>query len=452
MIETTTQERFKRGAADAGRFFHYIADFCGFTADDMAAIRETRFIVEKYIPSIIADFYSTLLKFPATRRFFLRADGTIDQPYLELRMSHQVNFWRRAASGVYDDDFARFIDYVARAHTSQGADPKIYIPERYVIGMVGFVQREMLKALTAELRTLDPELEYRASKGWNTFMLVILEMLVRSYQPVRAEEKFEPAEDINASVMRELATDTYERALGIARTITEEEILVGREDEIPEGNRKIVQVKQLSIGVFHHNDGWIALQNSCLHRGGPVCEGTLEGNTLTCPWHGYQYDVTNGTLLLDRTSALPRYPVIVRDGNIYLRIQSLVRAHVQVSLDTLNLHTPSPAGRAPETISRPLAENEFRPDQLLPGKVMLVHVNGEPVAVCNLDGKYYAVHDRCTHAGGPLSQGRLDSTNLVCPWHDSCFDVVTGAATCGPATRPVKTFRVIFEEDIARIE
>jgi nitrite reductase (NADH) small subunit len=452
MIETTTQERFKRGAVDAGRFFHYIADFCGFTSEDAVAIRETRFIVEKYIPSIIADFYSTLLKFPATRRFFLREDGTIDQPYLELRMSHQVNFWRRAASGEYDDDFARFVDYVGRAHTSQGADPKIYIPERYVIGMVGFVQRELLKALSAELRTLDPELEHRAIKGWNTFVLVILEMLARSYQPPRTEEFFEPAEEINTQVMRELATDTYERALGIARTITEEEILVGRTDEISEGSRKIVQVKQLSIGVFRHNGEWIALQNSCLHRGGPVCEGTLEGSTLTCPWHGYQYDVTNGMLLLDRSSALPRYPVIVRDGNIYLRIQSLVRDPVKVSLDTLNLHSSVSSRRVSETISRPLAENEFCPDQLLPGQVVLVHVNGEPVAVCNLGGKFYAVHDRCTHAGGPLSRGRLDGTNLICPWHDSCFDVATGAATCGPATRPVKTYRVILEGDIARVE
>jgi nitrite reductase/ring-hydroxylating ferredoxin subunit len=452
MIETTTQERFKRGAVDAGRFFHYIADFCGFTAEDAAAIRETRFIVEKYIPSIIADFYSKLLQFPATRRFFLRADGTIDQPYLELRMGHQVNFWRRAASGEYDDDFARFVDYVGRAHTSQGADPKIYIPERYVIGMVGFVQREVLLALNAELRSLDPELEHRAIKGWNTFMLVILEMLARAYQPARTEETFEPAEEINTQVMRELATDTYERALGIARTITEEEILVGRADEIPEGSRKIVQVKRLSIGVFHHDGEWIALQNSCLHRGGPVCEGTLEENTLTCPWHGYQYDVTNGTLLLDRSSALPRYPVIVRDGNLYLRVQSLVREHVEVSLDTLNLHTASSAHRVPETASRPLAENEFRPDQLPPGKVIQVQVHGEVVAVCNLAGKFYAVHDRCTHAGGPLSRGRLEGKNLICPWHDSCFDVETGAATCGPATRPVKTYRVILEGDIARVE
>lgn len=452
MIETTTQERFKRGAADAGRFFHYIADFCGFTAEDAAAIRETRFIVEKYIPSIIADFYSTLLKFPATRRFFLRADGTIDQPYLELRMSHQVNFWRRAASGEYDDDFARFVDYVGRAHTSQGADPKIYIPERYVIGMVGFVQRELLHALSAELRTLDHDLEHRAIKAWNTFTLVILEMLARSYQPPRTEEPFEPAEEINTQVMHELATDTYERALGIARTITEEEVYIGRADEIPEGSRKIVQVKQLSIGVFHHNGKWIALQNSCLHRGGPVCEGTLDGNTLTCPWHGYQYDVTNGMLLLDHTSALPRYPVIIRDGNIYLRIQSLVRDRVKVSLDTLNLHSSVSPRRVSETVSRPLAENEFCPDQLSPGQVVLVHVKGEPVAVCNLDGEFYAVHDRCTHAGGPLNQGRLDGTNLICPWHDSCFDVTTGAATCGPATRPVKTYRVILEGDIARVE
>ncbi len=50
--EQSTQDRFKRGAADVGRFSAYIADFIGFTATDAANIRETRFIIEKYIPTI----------------------------------------------------------------------------------------------------------------------------------------------------------------------------------------------------------------------------------------------------------------------------------------------------------------------------------------------------------------------------------------------------------------
>src|SRR5262249_27717401 len=131
MSEITTQERFKRGAADAYRYFQFMSEFIGFTAEDAATIRETRFIIEKHIPALIGDFYAQVLRYPETRRHFLRKDGALDQDYLEMRMAHQASFWRRTAAGVYDEDYARFVDYVGRAHTSQGADPKIYIPERF---------------------------------------------------------------------------------------------------------------------------------------------------------------------------------------------------------------------------------------------------------------------------------------------------------------------------------
>jgi nitrite reductase/ring-hydroxylating ferredoxin subunit len=439
MISESTQERFKRGAADAGQFFFYIADFIDFTEEDAKTIHETRFIIEKHIPSIVADFYTQLLRFPATRVHFLHKDGTIDQEYLELRMRHQANFWRRAASGDYDEDFARYVDYVGRAHTSQGADPKIYIPERYVIGMVAFVQRRVTEALAAELTELDPDLERRASKAWNALLMVILEILSRSYSKEPETERFEPGEDIDDQAVFQLSVESYERALGMARSIEHKEVFVARAEEIPEGERFIIQVDDLSIGVFHHKGEWIALHNSCLHRGGPVCEGKLDGDTLTCPWHGYQYDVCDGHLLLDKTTSLTRYPVDVRGDEIYLHIPILERDEVEISLDSFDL--PESTEEQPST----LEENEFWLDQLPPGGITQVHVEREPVAVYNLEGSFYATHDRCTHSGGPLSDGYLEGKEVICPWHDSCFDVTNGQVTCGPATESVKMYQVLID-------
>lgn len=443
MTQVSTQERFKRGAADAGRFFHYIAEFVGFAADDAAAIRESRFIIEKHIPSIVADFYAQLLRFPATRRHFLRKDGSVDQAYLQMRMQHQGNFWRRAASGEYDDDFARYVDYVGRAHTSHGADPHIYIPERYVMGMVGFVQQRVSEALAAELREIDPDLERRAAKAWNALLMVVLELLSRSYNPETEAEAFEPGQAVDDEAVRQLSVDAYERALGIARAIHYREVLVAPVDEIPDGGRKIVRVDQLSIGVFRQQGEWVALHNSCLHRGGPVCEGQLEAGTLTCPWHGYEYELTSGELLLDRSAALPKYPVQVRDGAVYVRVPILVRDEVSVSLDAF----APPAEAAPA-----LKADEFRPAQLKPGQATRLHVDGEPVAVYNVEGVFFATHDHCTHARGPLSEGRLDGKKIICPWHDSCFDVTDGSVLCGPAKKPVKTYRVTVDGEIARVE
>ena len=110
MNELSTQERFKRGAVDAPRYFRFMAEFVGFTPGDAQPIRETRSVVEKHLPTIIGEFYAQLLRFPATRKPFLKKDGTIDQDYLELRMQHQANFWRRPMTGVFDDDYARFVD------------------------------------------------------------------------------------------------------------------------------------------------------------------------------------------------------------------------------------------------------------------------------------------------------------------------------------------------------
>jgi nitrite reductase/ring-hydroxylating ferredoxin subunit len=120
--------------------------------------------------------------------------------------------------------------------------------------------------------------------------------------------------------MHQMAVDMYEAGLGLVRQREMLELLVGDEAEIPEGERTLVEVNGLSIGVFHHQGNWYAVRNHCLHRGGPVATGPLEGDELVCPWHGYRYNLTNGSLLVDPAVKLDMYPVSVRDGNVYLVI------------------------------------------------------------------------------------------------------------------------------------
>ena len=56
-----------------------------------------------------------------------------------------------------------------------------------------------------------------------------------------------------------------------------------------------------------------------------------------------------------------------------------------------------------------------------------VEVNGKRIALCNVDGAFYAVADECPHAGGSLSEGDLFGKEIVCPEHGGSFDVTTGA-------------------------
>lgn len=435
----TQSEKVKLGAEDAWPYFRYMTDFVGFTPEDAKTIRASGLIIEKYIPDIVAAFYAHILHYPPTRKHFLKKDGTIDQDYLQKRMHHLTNFWRRTAAGQYDEEYARYVDYVGRAHTSHGADPNIYIAERYVIGQVGFMQNAITTALIRELHEYDPELEESSVRAWNMLMMIILEMLARAYREEHELEGGEGAPKVDKDAIRQLAIDTYEAGLGLGKPILFKDVNVARVDEIPNGERKIVQVDDLSIGVFHHKGQWFAVRNHCLHRGGPVATGCLEGDTLTCPWHGYQYDVTTGRLLVDPTTKLETYPITILADEIHLQVP-------ETQGDTTPVEPQAPAAKPA------LQENQFHAAELAPGQARLVHLDGVPVAVFNVDGSFFATQNNCTHVGGPLSEGALHGSTVICPWHGSCFNVTTGEVECGPAKKSLQTFVVTVLDGIVTVE
>ncbi|MFZ0896430.1 MAG: non-heme iron oxygenase ferredoxin subunit [Candidatus Nitrosopolaris sp.] len=71
-----------------------------------------------------------------------------------------------------------------------------------------------------------------------------------------------------------------------------------------------------------------------------------------------------------------------------------------------------------------------------------VEVAGEKICVANIEGKYYAIGNVCTHVGGPLAEGTLEGYEVECPWHGSKFDVRTGKPTRPPATRSEPTYEL----------
>ena len=63
---------------------------------------------------------------------------------------------------------------------------------------------------------------------------------------------------------------------------------------------------------------------------------------------------------------------------------------------------------------------------LAPGKGTEVSVAGQPVALFNVDGTFFAISNTCLHRGGPLGQGYVEGRTVTCPWHSWTFDVATG--------------------------
>ena len=74
-------------------------------------------------------------------------------------------------------------------------------------------------------------------------------------------------------------------------------VKVAKTDEIPSGQAKLVEVNGNEIAVFNVAGSFHAIDNTCTHVGGPLCEGELNGTEVTCPWHGATFDVTSGQVL-----------------------------------------------------------------------------------------------------------------------------------------------------------
>ena len=89
---------------------------------------------------------------------------------------------------------------------------------------------------------------------------------------------------------------------------------------------------------------------------------------------------------------------------------------------------------------------------VLPGQAAAFTVEGQRVALFNVEGTYYAIADTCTHAGGPLSEGEVQGTKVSCPWHGADFDLKTGAALGPPADEAVASYKVVVEGDDIKVE
>ena len=88
-----------------------------------------------------------------------------------------------------------------------------------------------------------------------------------------------------------------------------------------------------------------------------------------------------------------------------------------------------------------------RVGDLAPGEVNVYEVESHRVALCNVDGEFYAIEDVCTHDAGPLDQGELIGSQIKCPRHGAKFDVTTGKALTLPAVKPVPKQDVKVEGD-----
>lgn len=116
-------------------------------------------------------------------------------------------------------------------------------------------------------------------------------------------------------------------------------IEVGPAADFEDGETRIIEVGRAEVGVIKADGEFYALRNQCPHQGGPACEGLVEPRLVgewdgpgervqqhysddyivSCPWHGWSFDLETGEHIGDDSYVLPSYDVVIEDGTVFVK-------------------------------------------------------------------------------------------------------------------------------------
>lgn len=99
-------------------------------------------------------------------------------------------------------------------------------------------------------------------------------------------------------------------------------IRIASVEECPPGHSRELVAGDRIIALFNVNGQFHALDGICPHQGGPLGKGTLNGCVVTCPWHGWQFDVTTGQHQTSASLLHTRFPVKVQGGGIFVDVEA----------------------------------------------------------------------------------------------------------------------------------
>ncbi len=90
--------------------------------------------------------------------------------------------------------------------------------------------------------------------------------------------------------------------------------------EVQPGTSKTCTVNGKEFGVYNVEGKVYTTENTCYHQGAPLADGRLEGKVITCPWHSWKYDVTNGQCTRDESIIIKTFPTKVEGDDILIEI------------------------------------------------------------------------------------------------------------------------------------
>lgn len=99
------------------------------------------------------------------------------------------------------------------------------------------------------------------------------------------------------------------------------EVKIAKIGEVKDGHGKVIHISGKILALFNVNGEFFVIDNTCLHKGGPLGEGELDGSVVTCPLHGWRYDVTTGRCTFPATNLeVISYKVNIKDEDIFIEV------------------------------------------------------------------------------------------------------------------------------------
>ena len=99
-------------------------------------------------------------------------------------------------------------------------------------------------------------------------------------------------------------------------------VKVAQINDLQNGKAKTVEAEGKQIALIKKDGKFFALDNICCHMGGPIGEGSLEGDTIVCPWHGWNYNIKTGVSLINPGAKVSVFLVMVEGEDVFVDIKS----------------------------------------------------------------------------------------------------------------------------------
>lgn len=96
--------------------------------------------------------------------------------------------------------------------------------------------------------------------------------------------------------------------------------LTSKSELPPQGEAREFHINGKTICIAHTGEGFAALDNVCVHRGGPLGQGVVDGNKVVCPWHGWAFDADTGASTHNPSVRVAAYPLKIDGDDVLIAL------------------------------------------------------------------------------------------------------------------------------------